>query len=49
MFDGVNVFGFSPEDVKLDGRTTRGKQLQKFAGKITADKHVVDYFRPLNV
>lgn len=49
VFDGENVFGFSTEDVKLDGRTTRGKQLQKFAGKITADKHVVDYFRPLNV
>ena len=49
VFDGENVSGFSTEDVKLDGRTTRGKQLQKFAGKITADKHVVDYFRPLNV
>lgn len=49
VFDGENVFGFSTEDVKLDGRTTRGKQLQKFAGRITAAKHVVDYFRPLNV
>ncbi|MDD7245620.1 MAG: DNA topoisomerase (ATP-hydrolyzing) [Eubacteriales bacterium] len=47
--DEGNVFGFSTEDVKLDGRTTRGKQLRKFNGKITAYKHVVDYFRPLNI
>ena len=49
VFDGDEVCGFSTDEVKLDGRTTRGKQLKKFAGKITAEKHIVDYFRPLNV
>lgn len=42
------IHGFSTEEVKLDGRTTRGKQLKKFAGKISAKSHIVDYFKPIN-
>ncbi len=49
VFDGEGaVFGFSTEDIKIDGRTTRGKQLAKFTGKVTAKRHVVEYFRPIN-
>lgn len=43
-----DVTGFSTDDVKIDGRITRGKLLQKFNSKITAERHNVDYFRPIN-
>jgi Type IIA topoisomerase (DNA gyrase/topo II, topoisomerase IV), A subunit len=45
--DGT-VKGFNTEDIKLDTRTTKGKQLIKDDGVYIAKKHVSGYIKPLN-
>lgn len=36
------VSGFNTEEIKIEGRVTRGRQLRKFAGRITAGAHRTD-------
>ncbi|MEG2454232.1 MAG: DNA gyrase C-terminal beta-propeller domain-containing protein, partial [Clostridia bacterium] len=46
--DAGELQGFNTEDVKLDSRTAKGKQLVKNDKKQIIKRHAVDYFKPLN-